>query len=110
MPEVTILSRRLREHLERAGVTRPDLFASDRTRKQLTFYDLRATGIPWMAVRGDDPLTLESRACHTSFTTTERYIREAEQVRDGFGEVFPALPTELVGPLDESSSEATRSR
>jgi integrase len=104
MPEVTNLSRRLREHLERAGITRPDLFANDKTRKQITFYDLRATGITWMAVRGDDPLKIKSRAGHTSFTTTEGYIREAEQVRDGFGEVFPRLPTGLVYPTDESST------
>ena len=25
-------------------------------------------------------------------TTTELYIREAEAIREGFGEVFPALP------------------
>ncbi|WP_437712845.1 hypothetical protein WMF45_44435 [Sorangium sp. So ce448] len=43
---MTNLSRRLREHIERAGVTRPDLFASDRTRKPITFYDLRPTGSP----------------------------------------------------------------
>ena len=104
MPEGTNLSRRLREHLERAGITRTDLFASDKTRKQITFYDLRATGITWMAVRGDDPLKLKSRAGHTSFTTTEGYIRETEQVRDGFGDVFPGLPAELVNPLDESST------
>ncbi|WP_438006337.1 hypothetical protein WME89_48385 [Sorangium sp. So ce321] len=61
-----------------------------------------------MAARGDDPL--ESQASPTLFTTTEGHISEAEQVRDGFGEVLPALPTGLVRPLDDSSSGAARSR
>jgi hypothetical protein len=53
---------------------------------------LRATGITWCAVRGDDPLKIKQRAGHTTFSTTVRYIREAENVRDAFGDVFPPLP------------------
>lgn len=48
-----------------------------------------------MAIRGDDPLKIKQRAGHATFSTTEGYIREAEAVRDGFGEVFPPLPDEL---------------
>lgn len=62
-----------------------------------------------MALRGDDALKLKHWAGHTSFTTTEGYIPEAGQVRGDIGEVFPGLSTELIGPLDESSSGATRS-
>jgi hypothetical protein len=43
----------------------------------------RATGITWMAVRGDDPLKIKQRAGHTTFQTIEGYIREAEAVRSG---------------------------
>ncbi|HTN84851.1 MAG TPA: hypothetical protein VL242_14230 [Sorangium sp.] len=110
MPEGTILSRRLREHLERAGVARPDLFANDRTRKQLTFYDLRATGITWMAVRGTTRSGSRAGAATCRSRRQSATSASAEQVRDGSGEVFPALPTELVLSLDQSSSEATRSR
>lgn len=52
----------------------------------MTWHDLRATGITWRAVRGDEPLE-----------TTQKYIREAEVIRDGFGEVFPPLPASLLG-------------
>jgi len=45
-----------------------------------------------MAVRGDDPLKIKQRAGHSSFSTTEIYIREAEAVREGFGQPFPPLP------------------
>jgi integrase len=86
----------VREYLAAAGVRRPELFTDDATRKWITFHDLRATGITWMAVRGDDPLKIKQRAGHSHLITTERYIRVAEELRDGFGVVFPALPRTLV--------------
>jgi integrase len=46
MPPACDLSKRLRQYLEWAGVTRAELFANDATRKQIGFYDAtRATGI-----------------------------------------------------------------
>lgn len=91
------LSRQLRRCLALAQVDRPELFAMrDPTRKAMTFHDLRATAITWCAVRGDDPLKIKQRAGHASFSTTEGYIREAENLRDGFGEVFPPLPSSLL--------------
>jgi hypothetical protein len=86
----------LREHLQLAGVTRAELFTSDATRRAITFHDLRATGITWAAVRGDDPLRIKQRAGHRSFSTTEGYIREAENLREGFGAPFPPLPADLA--------------
>ncbi len=87
----------LRQHLEMAGVKRAELFTSDAQRKHITFHDLRATGITWAAVRGDDPLRIKQRAGHAGFATTEIYIRETENLREGFGQVFPGLPPELTG-------------
>lgn len=95
MPPVEDLAVELRKHMERAGIDRAELFINDRTRKWMTFHDLRATGITWMAVRGDDPLRIQQRAGHEGFATTQGYIREAEAVRGGFGEVFPPLPREM---------------
>lgn len=86
----------LREHLQLAGVTRAELFASDRTRRAITFHDLRATGITWAAARGDDSHRIKQRAGHKSFSTTEIYIREAENLREGFGTPFPPLPADLA--------------
>lgn len=87
----------LREALLVAGVRRAELFITDAQRKDITFPDLRATGITWMAVRGDNPLTVKGRAGHRSFSTTEIYIREAENLTAGFGEPFPELPSALTG-------------
>jgi integrase len=87
----------LRKHLSVAGVKRAELFASDNTRKNVTFHDLRATGTTWAAIRGDDPLKIMHRAGHKDLATTQVYIREAENVGRDFGEVFPPLPEELTG-------------
>jgi hypothetical protein len=45
-----------------------------------------------MAVRSDPPKVIQSRAGHTDYATTLGYIREAETLATGFGEVFPPLP------------------
>jgi hypothetical protein len=52
----------------------------------------------------DDPLGVQQRAGHFSFETTQSYIRDAENLRAGFGEVFPPLPAclerlQLAAPL-----------
>ena len=92
------MADRLRGWLSRAGVTRAELFdETSTTTKPLGFHDLRATGITWMAVRGDEPLKLMQRAGHADYATSALYIRTAEAVRDGFGAVFPPLPAELLG-------------
>ena len=91
------LSRQLQRCLTLAGVTRADLTANDESRKQMTFHDLRATGITWCAVRGDDPLKIKQRAGHRTFSTTEGYIREAENlIAADFGKPFPTLPGVLL--------------
>src|SRR5579859_6421853 len=91
------LSRTLRQYLAVAGVDRSELFTNDKTRKWMTFHDLRATGITWMAVQGVDPLKIKQRAGHANLSTTEKYIRVAEELRPGFGAVFPELPKSLLG-------------
>lgn len=97
-------SRQLQRCLRLAGLTRADLYADDATRKPLTFHDLRSTGLTWCAVRGDDPLRIKQRAGHAAFTTTEVYIREAENLREtNFGEPFPELPEDLM--TSERTSE-----
>jgi len=104
MPNKFELSKALRDYLALAQVTREELFVNDATRKWMTFHDLRATGLTWMAVRGDDPLKIKHRAGHKTFATTERYIRTAEELREGFGSVFPELPRSLVTALEPAAA------
>lgn len=75
----------------------------------MTFYDLRATGITWRAIRGDEPLRIQRAAGHTGFDTTQNYIREAESVKEGFGEVFPPLPEALITGAGAERVRARRS-
>ncbi|MGA2451512.1 MAG: tyrosine-type recombinase/integrase [Polyangiaceae bacterium] len=97
LPPPTHAPAYLRRFLLKAGVDRPELHKGSPTRKPMTWHDLRATGLTWMAVRGDDPLKIKQRAGHAAFSTTEIYIRSAEAVRQGFGEPFPELPACLLG-------------
>jgi integrase len=111
MPRHRDLAEGLRTYLEVAGVKRPELFTTDKTRKAITFHDLRATGLTWMAIRGDEPLRIMQRAGHESFATTQLYVREAEAIREGFGEVFPPL-TSLIetSPTGERAKIGPRRR
>lgn len=68
MPNKLELSKALRDYLALAQITRAELFVNDATRKWMTFHDLRATGLTWMAVRGDDPLRIKHRAGHKTPT------------------------------------------
>ena len=98
MPPICDLSPRLRKYLAWAGVTRAELFADDATRKQITWHDLRATGITWMAIRGDEPQRIMHRAGHENMATTMGYVREAEALEYLRSDVFPPLPPELFLP------------
>jgi integrase len=97
LPSERAMARNLRRWLWKAGVRRPALHESTPTSKNITWHDLRATGATWMAVRGDDALKIMQRCGHRDFGTTQLYVRDAEAVREGFGEVFPPLPDELLG-------------
>lgn len=93
----------LREHLQKAGVTRAELFVKDDpTRIPFTFHGMRHTHLTWMAVRGDDAVKIQMRAGHTDFKMTQRYIEAARTLGGGFGQPFPALPPALVvAPFEE---------
>jgi integrase len=88
----------LRRYLTRAGIKRKELLENTDTTRWITFHDLRGTYITWLAVRGEAPLVIQQRAGHSQFTTTAGYIRSAEHLGSGFGQVFPVLPARLLEP------------
>lgn len=103
MPPAELMAPKLRQYvrwaLEDAGmVVREDLFADDETRRQLTWHDLRHTGLTWRAVRGDDPMKIMRAAGHSDMATTQLYINEAQTFEDvgTFGEPFPPLDLALM--------------
>ncbi len=103
MPPREEWAERLRKYvrwgLEDAGLpVREELFASDATRRQITFHSLRHSGITWRAIRGDDLVKIQRAAGHSDLKMTSRYVEEAEVFdREAFGDVFPLLSTSLAG-------------
>lgn len=69
---------RFRKHLECAGVDRAELFADADTHKQITLYDLRASGITWRCLRKDYGPEIQQAAGHEKYDTTDGYIRRAQ--------------------------------
>jgi integrase len=108
MPPLEDLAATLREHLDRAGVERADLFADRPTTKKVTFYDLRATGITWEALAGTELLAIMQRAGHRESKTTLGYVREADSVGLGAGRPFPPLPACTISATHIGHIEATR--
>jgi integrase len=98
VPSERDLSRVLRRWLVNAKIDRHDLHHAGPATKPIRFHDLRATGITWMGARGDDPIRIKQRAGHTSFSTTERYLRSLDSV-GSFGTSFGSLP----GTLDRQA-------
>ncbi len=106
LPAGRSLARGFLRWLRVAGVTRAELHDRTPTSLPMTFHDLRSTGITWAAIDGLDGLKIMQRAGHANFKTTEGYLREAENLRQGFGLPFPALPASLRG--ETISTDRTR--
>ena len=98
MPRHRDLAEKLRDWLRVAKVDRAELFTSDATRINLRWHDLRASHVTWSAVRGDSPALIMTRVGHEDWETLKKYLRQAEALVEGFGDVFPELPECLLGP------------
>jgi hypothetical protein len=104
MPRMRDLAEGLRNFLQLAGVTRAELLRHRRirTRKALTLArpardGLHVDGHPR---RRPAPHPAPRRTLGVQ-RTTQGYIRQAEAVREGFGDVFPPLPSCSTQPLNE---------
>ena len=74
----------------------------------IRFHDLRATGITYMAIRGDSDQDVRERAGHADFETTLLYIRRGHLALSSaaIGRPYAALPACVLG---ESSREPVES-
>ncbi len=86
----------VKRDLERAGLTRPDLFRDDAEHMPFTFHGLRHTCITHWTVAGRDQLFLLTAAGHTDVGMTRRYLAAASSLSAKFGQPHPPLPAELV--------------
>lgn len=87
----------LRRDLDAAGITREELFTRRGPSVPITQHDLRATGITYLAMRGESDDAIRERAGHTDFKTTQLYIRRGRRmVSATLGDPFDALPVSLL--------------
>jgi integrase len=91
-PPMEDWAAKFRRYLQRAGVMRAELFADTETHKQITLYDLRATGITWRCLREDYGSQIQEAAGHEKFDTTNGYIRTARVFVGGWAIRFPRYP------------------
>jgi len=109
LPSKKHLGAEVRTMLRQAGCTRAELFARSKTRRPLNWHNLRDATATWMGVRGDPTVQIQHRLGHTDYKMTEEYVQEGAAIRDGYGEVFPALPACLLGAFSSDiSSQPTK--
>jgi hypothetical protein len=69
---------------------------------------LRATGLTWLAMFGDEPLSIRDAAGHANFATTEGYIRRGATRRDS---ASPSLHCRLrCSRRSQATGSRSRSR
>ncbi|HKY34817.1 MAG TPA: tyrosine-type recombinase/integrase [Polyangiaceae bacterium] len=98
----------LRADLMTAKVERHALHHQRKGSRALRFHDLRATGITYMAMRGDTDNAIRERAGHTDFATTLIYIRRGHLAAGAsIGSPFAPLPESLTGIVQQSSKTSS---
>jgi len=90
----------LREHLEAAGIDRPELYERSASRQPIRVHDLRATFVTLSLAAGRTETWVQDRTGHTTNAMLQRYRRAARTVREvGLGALLP---------LDEALPECRR--
>ena len=108
-PRFTHLAEVLREDLMTAQVTRAALHVQRAGAQRIRFHDLRATGITYMAIRGDSDQDVRERAGHADFETTLLYIRRGHlALAAAIGQPYAPLPECLLGESSQDSSPEGR--
>lgn len=71
------------------------------------FRSWRTTGCTWLAMLGTDSYVIALQAGHESPETTwGSYIKRGPDLRQRYGEPFPALPPALVSEPDRAKHRA----
>ncbi|HOU94326.1 MAG TPA: tyrosine-type recombinase/integrase, partial [Polyangiaceae bacterium] len=84
------LAARFRACLEKAGVSRPELFESSKARRPIRVHDLRASFVTVSLAEGRSETWIADRTGHRSSVMINRYKRAARTVADlGLGPFRP---------------------
>lgn len=97
-----------KKDLERAGLTRAELWLDDDAHMPFTFHGLRHTALTHWAVAGKDVRFLLTAGGHTDVTMTNRYVAQAATASALFGTPHPPLPACLLGASDGSAQESPK--
>ncbi|WP_437933836.1 tyrosine-type recombinase/integrase [Sorangium sp. So ce341] len=90
-------AERFREHLQRAGVDRPELFETTESRLNIRLHDTRATFITIKLANGRTETWISDRTGHKSSGQIHHYKRAARKIAElGLGD---------IAPLDEAIPE-----
>ena len=85
-----------RRHLKLAGIDRVELVIGGDDLMPFDFRSWRTTGCTWLAMLGTDSYVIALQAGHKSPDTTwSSYIKRGPDLRQRYGEPFPALPARL---------------
>lgn len=99
-------ANRFRNHLKAAGITRPELFESSKTRRPIRLHDTRATFVTIALANGKSETWVADRTGHKSSTMIQRYRRAARMVEElGLGDLVP-----LVDAIPELAAVAERGK
>jgi integrase len=100
LPPFEDLAATLRDHVERAGIKRPELATTTETSLALRFHDLRATGISHLAMLPSmTAFDIRDYAGHSEVSTTDQYVRRGRNLQSA---VIP------FGPIPESLLKAPK--
>ena len=58
--------------------------------------------------RSDNPTVIMTRVGHEDWSTMKKYLRQAEVLQQGFGDVFGELPAALLGNAPEAAKIALK--
>jgi integrase len=93
-PLNTLRCARFREHLRKAGMRRPELFARTKARNPIRIHDLRATFVTLNMAAGRTDQWVQDRTGHTTNAMLQAYRRAARTAAEiGLG---------LLAPLNEA--------
>ena len=86
-----------RSHLEKAKVTRPELFAKSKTKQPVRVHDLRALFVTLSIANGRPETWIRDRTSHRTLSMLDKYRRQAR--------MFEELHLGELAPIDQTIPE-----
>ncbi len=89
-----------REHLQTADVDHAPFYVETPTHLMINFRWLRDSGITWRFLAEHRESVVQHEAGHEHIRTTLGCAKEVQDRQGRYGDPFPALPDDLIGPSE----------